>query len=242
MRAIQKTIIKISWLTIVPLLLLTLGESTAQVPNYFIYPDPFESNVFKHTVGLGLADLPEDHVEEASDFIRGPILNYQARYGLPENFNIYGGVQSNLVTFHFSLGPRWHYRFKQLSAGLGYDIAYWFGALNQFGYKSNVHGWFHYPNLTIGYTFNKFAISLKGELIIQTSLITKSDDVEVSNSYNTLAGTIVGIYIEQPLWKDNVVVLGLKMYYAKFYYPVWAAFPTFDRYFYVPEITIGFNL
>ena len=214
----------------------------AQKPNYFIFPEPLINGVYIHSAGLGLADLPEDHVEEVSDMIRAPIFNYQLRYGLPKNFNLYAAVNTNIVTFQFTVGPRWHYRINQLVLGLGYDLAYWFGALNQFGYKSKVNGWFHYPNLTIGYAFNKFALSLKGELIIQASLTTKSEEVEVGNSYNTLAGTIVGVYIEQPLWKDQVMIIGLKMYYAKFYYPVWAALPTFDRYFYIPEITIGFNL
>jgi hypothetical protein len=233
---------KTSGVSIILILLILSGVAIAQSQNYFLYPDILSSTEFKHSVGLGMADLPEDQVEESSDFIRAPLFNYQIRYGLPENFNIYGAVNSNLVTFHFSLGPRWHYKADRWTIGLGYDIAYWFGQLNQFGYKSKIHGWFNYPNLTVGYAFNKFAVSVKGELILQTSITTKSDDIEVSNSYNTFNGTIIGIYIEQPLWKDQIVLIGLKMYYTKFYYPIWAAFPTFNRYFYIPEITIGLNL
>ena len=233
---------QVSGTKILLILLILSGVALAQPPNYFLYPDILSSSEYKHSVGLGLADLPEDHVEEASDFIRGPIFNYQLRYGFPKYFSLFASVNSNLVTFHFSAGPRWHYRVNQWSIGLGYDLAYWFGVLNQFGYKSKVHGWFNYPNITIGYAFNQFAISLKGELIIQTSLTTKSDDVEVSNSYNSFNGITIGVFIEQSLWKDHIVIIGLKMYYAKFYYPVWAALPTFDRYFYIPEITIGFNL
>lgn len=242
MRSYKKTQNTISWNNILLFLLITSGIVLAQQPNYFIFPEPLKNGVYKHSVGLGLADLPEDHVEEASDMIRGPIFNYQLRYGLPKNFNFYASVNTNIVTFHFSAGPRWHYRVDQWAFGLGYDLAYWFGTLNQFGYKSKVNGWFHYPNITIGYASNKFALSLKGEIIIQTSLTTKSDEVEVSNSHNSFNGTVVGIYIEQPLWKQNVVIIGLKMYYTRFYYPIWAALPTFDRYFYIPEITIGFNL
>jgi hypothetical protein len=225
------------------LILLALAiQASAQTPNYFHYPDGLNPGTLKHSVGLGLADLPEDQVEESSDYIRAPLFNYQLRYGLPEHFSLYGAAYTNIVTFHFSLGPRWHYRIERFALSLGYDIAYWFGALNQFGYKSKINGWFNYPNLTVGYAFNKFAVSLKGELIIQTSQTNKAEDVEVSSTYNTFAGTIVGIYLEQPLWKDQVVIIGLKMYYTKYYYPIWAAFPTFNRYFYIPEITIGFNL
>jgi hypothetical protein len=224
------------------ILLLLAVNAGAQIPNYFHYPEQMNPGTLKHSVGLGLADLPEDQVEEGSDYIRAPLFNYQVRYGLPEHFSLSGAAYSNLVTFHFSAGPRWHYQIDRFALAVGYDVAYWFGALNQFGYKSKIHGWFNYPNLTIGYMFNKMSVSVKGELIIQTSLTSKQEDVEVSSTYNTFQGTIVGVYLEQPLWKDQIVIIGLKMNYTKFYYPIWAAFPTFNRYFYIPEITVGFNL
>ena len=85
-------------------------------------------------------------------------------------------------------------------------------------------------------------ISIKSEVIIQTSRSDKSDDVKVKSDFNTFSGITFGLYIEQPLWKDNYILLGLKMNYTKFYYPIWAAFPTFNRYFYIPEFTLGFNL
>lgn len=224
------------------ILLLMSAVVCAQSPNYFHYPAQLAQGTLKHSVGLGLADLPEDQVEESSDYIRGPLFNYQLRYGLPRNFTLYGAAYTNIVTFHFSLGPKWHYRFDRFALAVGYDIAYWFGALNHFGYKSKINGWFNYPNLTIGYSFNEFAVSIKSELIIQTSLTNKAEDIEVSSTYNTFSGTTVGVYLEQPLWKEHIVIIGLKMYYTKYYYPLWAAFPTFNRYFYIPEITMGFNL
>jgi hypothetical protein len=224
------------------IILLNQGNLFAQEKNYFIYPQhlPFES--YKSSMLLAQADLPEDQVEEASTFIRGPLFKYQALYGLPDNFQIYGGICTNIVTFHFALGPRWHYQIDKFRFSLGYDIAYWFGELNHFGYNSKVKGWIHYPNLTVGYEFDSFAISLKSELIIQTARHDKSEDVEVKSEFRDLSGFSAGLYIEQPLWKDNYVLLGLKMNYTQFYYPIWAAFSTFDRYFYIPEITIGFNL
>ena len=93
-----------------------------------------------------------------------------------------------------------------------------------FGFQSKIRGWISYPNLTLGYNFEKFAISMKGELIILTHLTEKQDDVEISSDRNSFAGTAVGIYIEQPLWKDNYIVFGLRVNYTKFYYPTWAAF------------------
>jgi len=94
----------------------------AQKANYFIYPQHLPFEKYKSTIGLGLADLPEDQVEEVSTFIRAPLFNYQALYGLPENFQIYGAVKTNIVTFHFALGPKWCYQSGDFAVSLGINI------------------------------------------------------------------------------------------------------------------------
>ena len=143
------------------LILLVSTGLQAQTDGYFIYPQALAFGKYTSTVGLLAAGLPEDQVEEASSLIRAPLLNYQALYGLPENFKIYGGFNTNIVTFHFALGPKWGFRLDKFSTNIGYDVAYWFGQLEQFGFKSKVHGWLHYPNLTVGYEFAKFAVQLR---------------------------------------------------------------------------------
>jgi hypothetical protein len=214
----------------------------AQNDGYFIYPQPSAAGKYFSTIGLMAAGLPEDQVEEASSMIRGPLFNYQGLYGLSNNFQLYGGVYTNIITFHFSIGPKWGLEFNKFAFSLGYDIAYWFGKLEQFGFQSKIRGWISYPNLTLGYDFKNFALSVKGELVILTHLIEKQDEIEISTDRNSFAGGTLGLYIEQPLWKDNYLLFGLKMNYTKIYYPTWAAFATFDRYLYIPEIVIGINL
>ena len=216
--------------------------SPAQNVGYFIFPHSSQSGDYRSTIGMLAAGLPEDQIEETSSMIRGPLFHYQGLYGLGNNFDLYGGVYTNIITFHFSAGPKWGLTFNKFAFNVGYDIAYWFGKLEQFGFQSKIRGWISYPNLTLGYDFNKFAISVKGELIILTHLTEKQDDIEITTDRNSFAGTAVGIYIEQPLWKKNYMLLGLKINYTKFYYPTWAAFATFDRYLYIPEIVLGINL
>jgi hypothetical protein len=224
------------------LFIISFSDLYSQNDGYFIYPQPEASGKYFNTIGLIAAGLPEDQIEEASSMIRGPLINYQGVYTLPGNFQIYGGVHTNIITFHFSAGPKWGLNLNRFGFTLGYDIAYWFGELEQFGFKSKIRGWISYPNLILGYDFKKFAISIKGELIILTHLTEKQDDIEIITDRESLAGGTIGIYIEQPLWKDNYMLFGLKVNYTKFYYPTWAAFATFDRYLYIPEIVLGINL
>jgi hypothetical protein len=220
----------------------TMTPANAQEPNYFQYPVRLMENRYIHSAGLSVADLPEEQVEEASSVVRAPLFNYQGRYGLPNNFSLFGAFYTNIATYQVSIGPRWNYSINRFALSVGDDIAYWFGALNQFGYDSKVNGWFNYPNISIGYKFDDLAVTLKAELILQTSVTNKQEDVEISSDYNTFNGTAVSVYLEQPLWKEHIVIIGMKMNYTKFYYPIWVTFPTFDRYFYIPEITLGYNL
>jgi hypothetical protein len=224
------------------LLLLLVCQIQAQSPDYFIYPQSLNVAQYNSSIGLYLADLPEDQVEEASALLRGPLFNYKALFGLPANFQLYGSFHTNFITFHFALGPKWRYEYEKFALAVGYDIAYWFGKLEQFGFNSKVRGWISYPNLTVGYNFDKFSISVKGELIFYNDIDTWQDEVKLSTNVDTYSGFAIGVYIEQPLWKKNYVILGLKVNYTKYYYPTWAAFTTFNRRFYIPEFVLGFTL
>jgi hypothetical protein len=205
----------------------------------FLYPQKLQSGNLKYLAGMSLANLPED-VIESDDLFRAPLFKFHALYGIPKNFSIEGSLNTNLVTWHFSLGPKWNYVFDKLSFALGYDVAYLFGGLKQFGFDSSIKGWMNYPNVAIGYKFSKFTISVKGELVLVTSLTETADDLEVESDINTFSGYTLTTVVEQALWKENYFLVGLKINWVKFYYPQWAAFSTFDRLFFIPELTVGF--
>ena len=170
------------------------------------------------------------------------MFKFHALYGIPKNFLLEGSLNTNIVTWHFSLGAKWNYVFDKFSFALGYDVAYLSGGLRHFGFDSSIKGWMNYPNITIGYKFSRFTISVKGELVLVTSLTQTADDLVIASDITTFSGYAVTVVIEQPLWKDNYLLVGLKINQVKFYYPQWAAFSTFDRLFYIPEITVGFVL
>jgi len=193
------------------------------------------------SLGLSTAKLPED-VVETDDVFRAPLFSYRLKYGLPENFIAEGGVETNLITFHFSAGPKWNYQFDRLGFSVGADIAYWFGQLEQFGFDTKTNGWMMYPNLSAGYRFDKFTVSVKSELVFNLAESSKNGESEISNDLDFFNGWTIGVYFEQPLWNDQFVVLGIRSTFLNFYYPMWAAFSTFDRTYYIPEATFTFIL
>jgi hypothetical protein len=209
--------------------------------NTFYYPHSYQSNQIISSLGLSLAKLPED-VIETDDVFRAPLFSYRMKYGLPENFVAEGGVETNIVTFQFSLGTKWNYELDRMGFSVGADIAFWLGQLEQFGFDTRYKGWLLYPNLSVGYRFNKFAITIKSELVLNLYEKSTNGDIEVSNNTDFFNGYTIGLYLEQPLWGDHFVVLGIRSTFLKFYYPMWAAFSTFDRTYYIPEGTFTFIL
>ncbi len=244
----MKTIPKyysISKLFLIVLIFLLTERSFAQNINIrnnsFYYPHSLEFNEVIQTLGLSSAKLPED-VVETDDIFRAPLLFYRIKYGLPYNFISEAGFESNFLTFHLSLGTQWNHEFGKLSMSLGTDAAYWYGRLYQFGFDTNINGWHLYPNLSVGYSFTNFSVTVKSEALFILAQSTKTGDIKVSSNFDTFSGYAIGVYIEQPLWKDNFVVIGFKSNFTKFYYPMWATFSTFDRFFYISEFVFSFNL
>jgi len=207
--------------------------------NTFFYPHTYQSGQIVSSLGLALAKLPED-VVETDDVFRAPLFSYRMKYGLPENFLAEGSVETNIVTFNFMLGPKWNYQLDNLGFSLGTDLSYYFGKLEQFGFDTKFTGWALYPNISAGYQFDKFTISLKSELVFNLAETSKNGESEIENDLDFFNGWTIGAYLEQPFWGDNYVVLGVRSTFLKFYYPMWAAFSTFDRAFYIPEATFTF--
>jgi len=118
-------------------------------------------------------------------------------------------------------------------------MAYWFGFLHSYGFDNTAHGWFNYPAMAVGYDFGSMAVTLRGELSIVTSLTTYAGDLETSTDNNFFNGGSLALMLEQPLWNDNYVTLGIRVNHVKFFYPTWLLFPTFNRYYYIPNLSWG---
>ena len=214
------------------------------VKGSFVYPSIMETGEYKHEFSLLLAKLPEDQIESTSAWIYAPLFTYHAKYGLPVGFNLKGSFSTNVITYHFRTGLQWGYNFNRVTLSINSDAAYWFGRLNNFGFKSGVNAWSGYSNFTLGIEFEKFTLTFQTETNYIISLIQTADDIETNSGSDDsfLAGTSFSIYIEQPVWKDNFMTLGVRFNYTKLYWPAWAVFPSWERFSYIPEVFIGFVL
>jgi hypothetical protein len=203
------------------------------------YPHRYVPGKFTMEVAMSQVKLPFDWLETA---IQAPLFHFHANYALPKNFSIDGRFSTLFISNQISMGPRWHYQQGRTSFNLGYDVAYAFGFLNQFGFDTSVKTWINYPNFSIGYRFKDVAFTFKSELAVITSFSSMQGENEVSKSGNFNNGYTVALYMEQRVHKNKVLVLGLKNSYAKYHFMAWPAFATFNRFYNIPEFYIGLIL
>jgi hypothetical protein len=219
--------------------LTSAEENKPFVAPYIYYPGEMLSGTFNKSIGLTMASLPVEYVEEAAK-IRSPFFDLNLLYALPSGFALDGRITSQLVTNQFVVGGKYYFGLGPLDLSVGFDVAYWFGFLHQFGYDSEVKGWNNYPNATAGINLGKVKLSFKAELLWMTYFQSLNDGIEISTETNLYNGFSYTFAVEQPLWGDNYMLIGLKGSHAKYHYQAWQAFPTFDRMTFVPEIIIGF--
>ena len=218
------------------------GQSIGTVPGSFFYPDKLETFDTKFVFDVMFARVPFDVVEEAQTF-RWPLFTVRGLMGLPENFAVEGTFATDFVMFSGTLGPKWRYNFtEKLHGYVGLDAMVFGGRVNQGQFNQSASGWLTYPNIALGYQFGSVTLTLKGELSYLLSLTGRSGNIEISNTTNAFNGFAISGYVEQPLWKDNYVILGARFNHIKFYYPTWILAPTFDKFYLVPEFVLGLRL
>ena len=203
------------------------------------FPHRFQPKKFMMEIAMSQVKLPFDWLETA---VQAPLFHFHAVYGLPRGFALDGRFSTLFVSNQFLAGPHWNYQSGNASFNVGYDIAYTYGFLNQFGFASTAQSWLNYPNVSVGFKFKDVAFTLKAEAQIVTYFSTKQGENEISTERNFNNGFTLALYMEQRIHKDKVIVLGLKNSHAKYHFMAWPAFTTFNRFYNIPEFYVGLIL
>jgi hypothetical protein len=101
----------------------------------------------------------------------------------------------------------------------------------------------NYPNISLGFrTPKQLLLTWKLEGIIDLTYHSHVGDQAVSKSLHKFSGWSTSLFLEQPFYKKNNVILGFRGIYSKFYWQTWSLFETFERNVFYPEIIVGFVL
>ena len=204
--------------------------------NSFIFPHVWKPGSLKAAVGLTSTKFPLDYVESA---LRIPLIDLSATIGLPKGFDASLNVSSIYIANQTRMGVHWNRKGKTFSTKVGYDMGFIFGALSQFGFDNRTSAWSHYPNASIGFKVKDIAITLKSEVNVITYVNTTAGGVKVTELKDFFNGGSLGLYVEQRLWANHVLIVGGRDNYVKYYYPVWPSFSAFNRNYHNIELFIG---
>jgi hypothetical protein len=203
----------------------------------FLLPQPKPKGKYSQALSLVYVVLPKDWT---LDVINAPSFCYEGKYTLPKGFNVQGSFSTLLISNRLNLGPFWNYSKGNYHMGLGYQVGFNFGVLNQFGFKTQMAIWEQQPSLTLGYSFPKTALVLRGDVYWTSSVYEYQGGHTVSNTNSYLNGWSGSANFEQRLHKKKLLFFGIKMNYIRYHYIAWPAFPVNQYRYWVPEIHIGF--
>ena len=207
----------------------------APIPSMHL-PTLDKQQKFRASIGLSMVKPPKDMVETA---IQAPLFNLHAMWKLPWRLSLEGDFSSLIVSNQISIGPRIGFGKNNLGMKIGLDIAYVAGRLKQFGFDNTTKAWIDYPNISGSYQWKQMAFTLKGEVIIVSSVTTKTGENQLSSNTNFHNGYSGAFYIEQRLHQNKVFIIGFKDSYVKYYWPTWMTFSTFNRFYHVPELSFS---
>jgi hypothetical protein len=204
-----------------------------------IYPRIYKPFQCKTAFSILFTNLPIDWVETSVDV---PIFQVESKIGLPAGFSMNGSLQTIVVSNQLRIGPHWNYSLGKISFSTGFDVSFMYGRMTVAGFNNEATGWATHPIASIGISTGNVAFTVSGEINKLVSMRIKSGDAEVSKEKNFQSGYTLSLYMEQRLWKNHVMILGLINNFQKFFYPVWPAFSAFNRMYYIPQVYIGLVL
>ena len=203
-------------------------------------PSPLRAWEWQKSIGVSLSTLPKEIVEE--ELNQSPALDLRSRLGLPWGFSADARLLVQVLTNHIAFGGSWSHAFGSFAFSVGDDAAWWFGFLTIEGFDNSANGWLNYPHLTIGYDFGKFRVALRAEALLVLSYRSYAGENLLASDKNGFGGFAGSFSIEQPFWKETHVTLSFKASYLRYFYQSWFTFETFNRYLFIPELSLGFIL
>lgn len=204
----------------------------------FLLPQRLPKGKYSHAIYILYIVPPKDWTLDA---VIAPMFQYSAKYTLPKGFNLQGSAASLIISNRFNAGPFWNYDVNNFHFGVGYQVAFNFGFLTQFGFNTIMTGWEQQPSLTAGYSFGKTAVTVRGDLYYTTDLNLSEGGNVISNKDPFLNGWSVNASFEQRIHKNRVMSLGFKLSYLRYHVLAWPAFPVNSYRYFVPEFQLGLN-
>jgi hypothetical protein len=221
------------------------GQKKKQTDSFDIYkasfnlPQPLPGGHYSSSISVLYVVTPSDWT---LDNITAPMFYYQAKYTLPKGFNAQASLATLFISNQVTLGPFWNHALKNNNyVGLGWQVAFDYGILNQFGFQTTLTGWEQQPSVSFGHAFKKTALTMRGQLY-WTNVLYFDEDKNVIPTNSFINGYGLTALFEQKLYKNRALTLGFTMAYLRYHILAWPAFPVNQKRYWLPEFQVGLNL
>ncbi|PWT70746.1 MAG: hypothetical protein C5B59_20295 [Bacteroidetes bacterium] len=204
----------------------------------FYLPQSLPKLKYYQSVSILYVILPKDWT---LDVINAPMLSYAGKFTLPAGFNVQASLVTLFISYRLLAGPFWNYSHDHYHIGLGYQVAFNYGFLTEFGYNTHLTIFEQQPSLTLGYSFRKVAVTLRGDLYWTSNITESQGGHTLPFSTSFLNGTSLSSTVEQRLWKNRIMSFGVKFYYVRYHIIAWPAFPVNQYRYWVPEFQLGLS-
>lgn len=211
------------------------AEKGDNVSSFLYFPKAYKNFDYNFGIGLNLTRLPQEVVEE--EINQSPVLNFDARLGIPANLSLLANFHSNYIVNSGSLGLQWTLISNDFSFAVGLEYQLWFGHVDFRAIQMKNNGFTYYPFILFGKKFEDFIVSLRADAQFSRVITHDGEDNFLSDRTDNQAGYSIELSIEQPLWKDNWAAISVKINYARFYYQSWLSFNTLNEYLIYPEFS-----
>ncbi|WP_448699273.1 hypothetical protein ACFGVR_20075 [Mucilaginibacter sp. AW1-3] len=203
----------------------------------FLLPQALPKGKYYQEVAILQVVVPKDWTTEN---ITAPMLSYAGKYTLPYGFNLQASLATLIISYRLNLGPFWNYSVNNFHFGAGYQVAFNYGFLKQFGFNTQLNIWEQQPSLTAGYSFKTMAVILRGDMYYTSSLSQTQAGHTISYP-SLLNGFSISGNLEQRLWKNRLMSFGVKLNYLRYHIIAWPAFPVNQYRYWVPEFDLGLS-
>lgn len=206
----------------------------------FYLPQPLPGGHYRSSISVMYVVTPTDWTD---DVVTAPMFFYQAKYTLPKGFNLQASLASLIISNRIRLGPFWNKALDNHNyVGLGWQVAFNYGILNQFGFATSITGWEQQPQIILGHAFAKTAVTVKGNLYWTNALYISEGKNVIPYTNSFINGYSFSAAFEQKLYKNRALTLEFQLDYVQYHIIAWPAFPVNGKRYWVPEFIVGLNL
>jgi len=194
------------------------------------------------SIGITATTMPYEITEELH--YRIPALDVHILTKLGKHLHLDTRASIQAIQNQITMGPRWAKKLThRTSVAIGDDVGYWFGFVNVEGFRIKGMGWQNFPNLSVGYRFNKqILFTFRADALMTLNINTHAGTIPVTTNYRLFSGSSYTVALEQPFYGNKTLTLGFRAMYTKFFWQTWSAFNNFDRNFFYPQLIVGLVL